>query len=335
MTLSVDYLRPPWPGEPTAAAYKDWLHFNVVDHESGAAGILNVSLQGAPDHPAARAVGTALVEVPGSGWLGDVVVRDFTEAVPGRLSLALDEVAIGVDTGSGTVAASARLPHQGLTMRVHATAAVGNATVPQQRVPLGSGWFGWYAIPRLAVSGQLRAGTLHSDLADASAYADHSWGRWQWGDDLGWEWGCFLSREPGPALMLSRVTDRAHRRTGPPALEVRLRGRAKRFAGAAMAVRWGPPEVLPSRRLPGAAAALHADRAASRQPASLHVVADDGRDCAAVRFVTRAAAQIVLGDPARRGWSFLNELVGSFRCSGRIRGEDVDAHGLAVVERVE
>jgi len=336
VTLAPDHLRPPPPGDPSAAGYKDWLHLNIVDHGSDAVAILNVSLHGAPQHPSTRVVGTALFQAPGTGWVGDVVVRDLAEAVIGDLSIALDAVALGVDTASGTVAASVRLPDQGLVARVRATAAGnGNATVVQRRVPMGPGWFGWYAVPRLGVAGDLRAGGIHSELNQASAYADHVWGRWHWGGDLGWEWGMFLAPAPGAALVLSRVTDRAHRRNGPAALEVRLRGRPTRFAGSAVEVTWGPPTVLPSRRLPGAAAALHADRAASRQPQALDIVADDGRDRVTLHFDTRTVAQVVLGDPDRRGYSFLNELVGRFRCTGRVRGEAFEAHGLAVVERAE
>jgi hypothetical protein len=34
-------------------------------------------------------------------------------------------------------------------------------------------------------------------LDRAPGYHDHNWGRWHWGQDLGWEWGCFLPPAPG------------------------------------------------------------------------------------------------------------------------------------------
>lgn len=334
MTLAADHLRPPWPGEPTASAYKDWLHLNVFDHASGAVGIINVSLHGAPDHPAARAVGTALIHVPDAGWIGEVSARGLAEARLGELSIALDRVAIGMDTRSGTVAASVRLPADEIVADLQGT-PLRRATVTEQQAPIGAGWIGWYAVPRVALDGTLRVGDLTVDVRRASGYADHNWGRWHWGDNVGWGWAAFLAPAPGPELVLSRITDRSHSLQGPAELQLGLGGRTRRFPSAGVTMRWDAPRVLPARRLPGAAAALHSDRAASRQPAGLDVVANDGRDRVTLRFDTRSVAQIVLADPMRRGYSFLHELVGEFRCSGRLGRESFEATGLAVVERVE
>lgn len=334
MTLAADHLRPPWPGEPTAPAYKDWLHLNVFDHVGGAVGIINASLHGAPDHPAARAVGTALVHVPGAGWVGDVSVRGLSEAHLGELSIGLDRVAVGLDTGSGTVAASVRLPGDEIVADLHGT-ALRRATVLDQPVPFGAGWLGWYALHRVALDGELRVGDLTVDVRRASGYADHNWGRWHWGDDVGWGWAAFLAPAPGPELVLSRITDRSHRRLGPAELALGIDGRTRRFPSGGVTLQWDAPSVLPERRLPGALAALHSDRAASRQPAGLDLTASDGRDRLALRFDTRSVAQIVMADPMRRGYSFLHELVGDFRCSGRVGGAAFEATGLAVVERVE
>lgn len=334
MNLAADHLRPPWPGEPTASAYKDWLHLNVFDHAGGSVGIINVSLHGAPEDPAARAVGTALFHLPDTGWVGDVCVRGLAEAKLGELSIALDRVAIGVDTRSGTVAASVRLPADEISADLRGT-PLRRATVMDQQTPVGDGWIGWYAVPRVALDGELRIGPVTVDVRGASGYVDHNWGRWHWGGNVGWGWAAFLAPEPGPELVLSRITDRSHRQLGPAELQLGLGGRIRRFPPAGVTIRWDAPSVLPSRRLPGAAAALHSDRAASRQPAGLDLVADDGRDHVRLRFDTRSVAQIVLAEPMRRGYSFLHELVGDFRCAGRLGGEAFEAAGLAVVERVE
>jgi hypothetical protein len=333
VTLTADHLRPPWPGEPTAAAYKDWLHVNVFDHASGAVGIVNASLHGAPDDPAARAVGTALFHVPDNGWVGDVTVRPLREARLGELSIGLDQVAIGVDTRSHLVAASVRMPAHGIVADLRGR-PLRRPTV-MDGTPVGDGWIGWYAVPRVALEGSLAVGPLTVDVPAASGYSDHNWGRWHWGGNVGWGWAAFLAPVPGPELVLSRITDRSHRTLGPAELHLGVGARTRRFPSAGVTVRWDAPSVLPSRRLPGAAAALHSDRAASRQPAGLELVADDGRDRVRLRFDTRAVAQIVLADPMRRGYSFLHELVGDFRCSGRLGGEAFEAIGLAVVERVE
>ena len=58
--------------------------------------------------------------------------------------------------------------------------------------------------------GEATVGGRRLDLAAASAYHDHNWGRWHWGDDLGWDWGAFLTPAPGPAIVLVRTTNREH-----------------------------------------------------------------------------------------------------------------------------
>ena len=57
---------------------------------------------------------------------------------------------------------------------------------------------------RLTASGSVTTGTTTIDVRRASAYHDHNWGRWHWGDDVGWEWGAFMAESPGPAIVISR-----------------------------------------------------------------------------------------------------------------------------------
>ena len=183
--IIADGLRPPAAFDPSAPAYKDWLHLVVLDHRSGVAGLVNVSLHGAPADPRSRAIGTALFHLPDEGWVGNVEVRGFGEAAISPTSIGLEQVALAVDGARGTVHASVRQP-------------------------LGSGWVAWYVVPRLHTRGGATVAGRSIDLGQASAYYDHNWGRWHWGQDLGWEWGCFLAPAPGPVFFLSRLTDRAH-----------------------------------------------------------------------------------------------------------------------------
>jgi hypothetical protein len=272
--------------------------------------------------------------IPGTGWLGNVDARSISEADLGPLSIAAGRVAVGVNVELGTVGASVSMAEDGLSGSAFGS-AVGPATVLDEPTPIGAGWLGWYALPRLALTGSLSAGSTVMELSSASGYADHNWGRVHWGDDIGWEWGALLTPGGGPALVLTRVTDRRHQRYGRPALEVRWDGRIRHIVGSALSLRWGPATRLPSRRFPGALAALHADRRASRQPESLGILADDGHTRVAVRFVTESVTQIVQSDPIVRGYSFLHHLVGPFRATVRSRSANAEVEGLAVVERVE
>jgi hypothetical protein len=324
-------LRPPSSLETSSAAYKDWLHLNLFDHASGAIGLVNASLHGSPEDARSRAIGASLLHLPGGDWIGNVEVLGLADANIGRSSIALEQVAVAVD--GERVLASARMSRDGLLLDVTATAGSGELDV-ELRLPLGSGWISWYAIPVLSVRGTAAIDGRELDLADATAYHDHNWGRWHWGDDLGWEWGCFASAS-GRAFVLSRTTDRGHRVTSRPLLVAQDGHRRAVFAGRAVELRFeGLLEAEP-RRLPGAFAALHGDRAAPRLPARLHVRADDSADRVELEFRARASAQLIAADPAERGYGFVHELVGEFSAVSRVRGVEREETGLAVVEYVD
>jgi len=331
----IDTLRPPGIFDAQAGAYKDWLHVNLFDHASGVVGLLNVSLHGDPQDERSRAVGAALFHLPGQGWLGNTEVRGLRDAGIGAASLALERIAIAVEPLSGRVLASARLPDDGLELRLTAVAEA-PALAVDSPVPFGAGWISWRMVPRLRLAaGSLRAGDRSFDLARASVYHDHNWGRWHWGDDVGWEWGAFLAAAPGPSFVLSRVTDRRHRRGGFPSLTVSAAGGRRTFGGPAVEIALDGVLDAPLRRFPGALAALHQDRRSPRLPARVRVSAGDGFDRVALDFRPRAAAQLIAADPTVPGYGFLHELVGEFTAAGHVGGTDLGATGLAVFEYVD
>lgn len=332
--MLADALRVPPPLDPTAPAYKDWLHLNVFDHRSGVVGLINTSLHGPPGDPRTRVVGAALFDVPDVGWAGNLMVRGLDETRVGSAAIGLEAVGLAVDHASGNVAASAELPDDRFALSLRATASQ-EAVMVDRPLPLGSGWISWYVVPRLAAAGTVQVGGTMVSLDGASVYHDHNWGRWHWGDDFGWDWASFLAPPPGPAVVFARTTDRLRRRPGPAFLLVTGPGTYRRFTGAAVDVRTEGRLDAPLRRVPGAMAALRSDRAAPRLPARVRVRADDGVDRVEVDFAARGCAQLVLADPVWRGHSFVHESSGTFTFSGRLGGVEQSAVGLGVVEHVD
>jgi len=115
MTLA-DHLRPPGTADPTAAAYKDWLHLNLFDHGTGRTGLINLSLHGAPTAASSLAVGAALVEDPDTGWVGNVIVRSRADSAVRETSIALDDAALALEPTSGRLLASVRRAVDGLVV---------------------------------------------------------------------------------------------------------------------------------------------------------------------------------------------------------------------------
>src|SRR5258706_1266740 len=104
----LDVLRPPTLFDASAPAYKDWLHVNILDHATGSIALVNVSLHGAPRDQRSRAVGAAMVHVPGVGWLGNLEVGGLWDAAIDVSSIGLQHVGVLVDPLSGKVSASVR-----------------------------------------------------------------------------------------------------------------------------------------------------------------------------------------------------------------------------------
>ncbi len=328
-----DILQTSAPFDPSAPAYKDWLHLNILDHSTGAIGLVNVSLHGTPYDERSRAVGAGLLHVPGMGWVGNLETRQLRDARIGALSIGLERVALSIESESACVLGSVQDPGNRLEVRARGTPAAAPIVV-EERLPFGRGWISWYATPRLELSGTWTVGDVTHDLASASGYQDHNWGRWHWGDDIGWEWGAFLAPGPGPAFVLSRATDRDHKRCGNVSLSVRAGDQRRTFTGTSTVVEYSGQLEVPLRRLPGAMAALHQDRLRPWLPGRILVRANDGFDEVALEFTPHAAAQLIAADPAQRGYGFLHEMPGRFVSSGRIGHTDVKAEGLGIFEHV-
>ncbi|MEM7468270.1 MAG: hypothetical protein AAF387_15475 [Pseudomonadota bacterium] len=60
-------------------------------------------------------------------------------------------------------------------------------------IPLGKGsHLSWCLVPRLRASGWVEIDNRKFTFENRLAYHDHNWGRFQWGGDFSWEWGCAM-----------------------------------------------------------------------------------------------------------------------------------------------
>jgi hypothetical protein len=331
---AVDTLRPPGTLDPTAPAYKDWLHLNLFDHATGLTGLVNLSIHGAPGDPRTQVVTTALFDRGDGDWHGAVVPGSWTDAAVGLSGIGTPFGAVAM---AGTdVLASFRAA--GVTVDERATPAVA-AYSPLAPQPFGSGWIGWRVVPQMVASGSVvgpagRASGRDARATPTRAYHDHNWGRWFWGDDVGWEWGSFVDAD-ATSVVIARTTDRAHRRCGPWTVVLDHDGSRRTFTAERVAAVWTGHAPAPGRRLPGALAAQHPDLRRPRLPGELAIEARSGRDSLALTFRCRSVVQLVLADPMVAGTSFLHEMAGTFRAAGVVGGRDFEAEGLAMVERLE
>jgi hypothetical protein len=332
--IFTDALRPPAPLDPTAPAYKDWLHLNVLDTASGAIGIFNVSLHGAPADARGRAIGTALLHRREQGWTGNLEVRGINEALLGPSFIGLARLGLAVVSSPASVLTSVA-GMDGLDSATLTATAASRPVYFELAMPFGRGWISWNAIPLLRLEGTIESNGTRLDLSQAAAYHDHNWGRWHWGDDVGWEWGCFLAGDGSAGFVFARTTDRAHRCLGPAWCSVHAGDVKRVFPEASIECVLDGRFEQPLRRFPGALAALHQDRVEARLPATVRIRAGDGFDRIEIIFRARGAAQVIAADPVVPGYGFLHEMPGEFEACGRLNGQPVAHSGLAIFEYVD
>ncbi len=329
--IGADALRPPAPNEPTANAYKDWLHLNVFDFHGGNVGILNASLHGAPQDARSLAVGVGLVRNPERGWIGEVETGPLAAAAVGRAGIGFPHMALAI--AADGVHATNRATVAPIELRIEAKPASRPINTGES-FPFGSGWIGWRAIPRLDLLGRFEIAGRPIDLKRSAAYHDHNWGRWHWGDDAGWEWGAF-SATLGPTLVFSVITDRSHKRRGVATLTLDDGARRRTWTGEQICMSTSGRLHRLDRRLPGALAALHQDRAHPSLPRRVSIEADDGFDRVALQLDVESAVQLITADPIVRGYSFIHELVGDFHYRANVSRRSFDGWGLGVFEYVD
>lgn len=330
-----DVLRPPSPLDLSASSYKDWLHLNVFVPDQGMVVVVNTSLHGDPVSPSSLGVGTVVLHRAG-GAPSILATVDARSRHDRTVDVGPSTIAVGttarVTLGDSGAFLGASVDTDDVELDVLAQSAALPIEV-ESPVPFGSGWISWRAVPRLDLAGRLRVGGRDVRLDRAIGYHDHNWGRWRWGDDIGWRWGAFPSTGDVTVTVAHR-TDRRHR-TGHPIARVQIGSQPRDFPPRTVQIHYSGRLDRPVRRLPGALAALRSDRRRPDLPERVSTVVHDGFDRLRIDFEVDEAVQLIASDPVRPGQTFIHELVGRFELGGRMFGREVSASGLGVFEHVD
>ncbi|MCB9646303.1 MAG: hypothetical protein H6730_06850 [Deltaproteobacteria bacterium] len=68
----------------------------------------------------------------------------------------------------------------------------------------------WVMYPLVRVHGELWLNGTRHVLDGDPVYHDHNWGRFDWGEDFGWEWGILMPDAAGAAIVFSALTCKTH-----------------------------------------------------------------------------------------------------------------------------
>lgn len=328
-----DFLRAPALAHARPGQVKEWHHFVV--HRPGWRVLINVSLteETAPGG-ASRFAPRVTVIAHDDRWTGVIHRFDASEL---RVSADLRTLTVGgnqVSGGPGGYHVTLDLPEHDVAGALHLAPAARPFVVTNQAV--GDGRLSWLFVPRLEASGWIRVGGVEHEFDGASAYHDHNWGRFRWGDDFGWEWSSVLATDPDDpwSFVFSRVTDRRRLRTLHQGLFV-WRGTepAAVFRDAAITVsRAGRLDRPPDCTLPPPMN-LVLGGAAADVPEVVRVEARLGEDRVHLEFRPRSFARIALPSEVDLDRAVsLSETSGTARAVGTVGGEELDVDGVGVFE---
>lgn len=323
------------PAQPQAAAHdwKDWYHVVLLHPASGWRVIANLNLAGGGAD--AELQWTLVVHRPE----GDL--HGVSRSQPWRagmvttrpLAIAGDEASFGFDGERIAL----RIAPRGLDLQLglHAAAAATPLLVTEG-APFGSGFIGWGLLPELHAEGRVNACGESAAIGDGwFCYHDHNFGRFRWGEDVGWEWlvaHAVCGNEPVTVVVDWRC-DRAHASGGLPYLFVLVGGKLRKvFLGPAMRLRWSwnDAAALPPR-LPGAMATLLADRPV-RTPRAVTLDAADERDRIALTVVVDAYLEIIAPDNRSSAFARIGESSGVAALELHLGERRLEGRGFAYAE---
>ncbi len=325
-----DTLQSPIIFDPTRSSYKDWFHLNLIDFETKALGIFNTSLHGDPLDQRSMAAGSAFIS-QGLGWIGNVEVVSQLEANMRPNFIGLQHMGFLISSTTPSIHVGVRQMDNRLNADFIAKAVSSYLSIDLP-MPFGKGWISWRLIPKLQPFGILELDGKKIRLDNRfTAYHDHNWGRWFWGDDIGWEWGYFQCKSL--SAVFARTTNRAHSIIGATWFSIHREGPDLIVSPGEIDCKINlAPKTL--RRVPGAMAALRQDRANPLTPQSVTVCGKGSSFDLRFSFTASDALQFIAADPAGGGCSFIHETSGNVIVDGIIGNQDISEEGCAILEYV-
>ena len=325
---------------------KEWYHYVLFEPVRGIRLLANVALSGRPGKGMLTVTMLATLPRNDDALPNDQPVDTYAysssyEWEPGMvqrapLRIAADGLACLIEGAHSQFEAQARA--SSMRMQFQGIAHATPILVPEM-MPFSSGFVGWGFVPGLEVQGLLALGDDRFEIDPGwFCYHDHNYGRFRWGENIGWIWFIAATEAAAGAsfsFVLHQGMYRDQRRYGTPHLFVYEGSKLRKvFLGPGLEIKWQWHTTAERiARLPGSMASLFSDRLL-RMPRTLEVRAADERDHLALSLPVESMVELVLPDDQQRQYSFIEELNGPIVAEGRIGGQTLETTGLFYAEYV-
>ncbi|MGR8931907.1 MAG: hypothetical protein ACU836_14840 [Gammaproteobacteria bacterium] len=331
----VEALRIPVAQPGTPADWKDWYHFVLLHPASGMRALCNVNLTGGRWPELQTTLVVHLPEQDGNlCCYGATASQDRLNGMVSAQPLTIRGQQLELTYQHGHFVL--QIADAGLVLAMTAKVQAQPILVTEAS-PFGTGFIGWGLVPGLRVAGKLRVCECDFQLnRDWFCYQDHNFGRFLWGDDIGWEWFVVhgvCSGGPALTVVLDIRTDRSHTQAGLAYLFICIDGAlSKVFVGRSLRVvwHWSQQATLPLR-LPGAMATLAADITA-RQPLAVEISAADEKDRISLQIAIDSFVELLAPDNQRPQYSRIAEIGGTAELELGFQDRRYQARGLAYGE---
>jgi hypothetical protein len=345
----VEYLRIPLDDPSSPLDWKDWYHYILLDRESGLRVLVNFSLIGRPSLGEIQT--TFIVTIPSEiltpqlrsptpfSTFGIAFPQPWQREMISRELLHFQGQGINLEiNGKNALIAVRDEGSRSISINFQAIAQATPLLVTEDS-PFGSGFIGWGLVPGLEVRGELLIGE-QSFTIDKNwfCYHDRNFGRFRWGEDIGWEWlVVFTQCEDGTpvTLVLDQRTNKNHFQRSLPYIFIYVDNKlSKVFLGDTLNIcwEWSSAPTLPLR-LPGVMASLFADRTL-RVPQRLQVQAADEQDQLLLTLDFESMLELVVPDNQTRQYTFIEELTGIATVNVSLKGKTLHSQGLVYAEYV-
>ena len=188
-------------------SYKEWQHFNVFDNKTGLFALINYVVSGNIYNINKGIVAkVALIRDP-KGLIYSAIEPHNTKEL--NISYLGPNIQFnGASITYNNYSYRVSLIMDTIPIKADLDFKIASQPLTSMTKPFGSGFLGWTAFCKMKVNGSITIADTIYTIKNSYGYHDHDWGRYSWGEKVGWEWGIFGDDDPsGITILFDRRTD--------------------------------------------------------------------------------------------------------------------------------